>query len=76
MKVGLPGGTLSVSSRSEREEAVLMLQAGLDLSRRRLDVCLLSSGGELVAELAVAPDADGLSGLARSVSRCREPVRA
>jgi transposase len=53
-----------------------MLHAGLDLSRRRLDVCLLSDGGELVAETAVAPDADGLRGLVRRVARCREPVRA
>jgi transposase len=46
-----------------------MLHAGLDLSRNRLDVCLLSAGGELVEELAVAPDADGLGGLARRVAR-------
>src|SRR4051812_13191722 len=53
-----------------------MLHAGLDLSRRRLDVCLLSDGGELIAETAVPPDADGLRGLVRRVARCREPVRA
>jgi hypothetical protein len=29
-----------------------MLHAGLDLSRKRIDVCLLSDQGELVAELA------------------------
>jgi transposase len=46
-----------------------MLHAGLDLSRNRLDVCLLSAGGELVEELAVSPDADGLGGLARRVDR-------
>jgi transposase len=40
-----------------------MLQAGLDLSRRRLDVCLLDEGGELIGETAVAPDVDGLRGL-------------
>ncbi len=37
-----------------------MLHAGLDLSRKRLDVCLLSEHGELVEEPAVPPDADGL----------------
>ena len=37
-----------------------MLHAGLDLSRRRLDVCLLAADGESKAELAVAPGADGL----------------
>jgi len=42
-----------------------MLHAGLDLSRRRLDVCLISDEGEVVGEFAVPPDADGLRGLAR-----------
>jgi transposase len=41
-----------------------MLHAGLDLSRRRLDVCLLGGRGEVVAETAVPADADGLRGLA------------
>jgi hypothetical protein len=41
-----------------------MLHAGLDLSRRRLDVCLLDGHGEVVAEGAVPADADGLRGLA------------
>ena len=45
-----------------------MLHAGLDLSRRRLDVCLLSASGEPVAEFATPADADGLRGLARRVS--------
>jgi transposase len=53
-----------------------MLHAGLDLSRRRLDVCLLSDHGELVAETAAPPDADGLRGLAGRVARHRERVRA
>ena len=44
-----------------------MLHAGLDLSRRKLDVCLLSDAGEIVDEFAVAPDADGLAGLVRRV---------
>ena len=37
-----------------------MLHAGLDLSRKRLDVCLLSDQGELIDELAAFPDAGGL----------------
>jgi transposase len=55
-----------------------MLHAGLDLSRRRLDVCLLAEGGERVAAWAVAPDADGLAGLARRVAERHGPglVRA
>jgi transposase len=52
-----------------------MLHAGLDLSRKRLDVCLLSEHGEVVGERAVPPDADGLRGLARRVIAHREPVR-
>jgi transposase len=51
-----------------------MLHAGLDLSRARLDVCLLDEAGELVARTAAPPDADGLRGL---VDRLRgERVRA
>jgi transposase len=53
-----------------------MLHAGLDLSRRRLDVCVFSDHGELVAETAAPPDADGLRGLAGRVARHRRPVRA
>ena len=44
-----------------------MLHAGLDLSRRKVDVCLLSAGGEIVEEFASPPDADGLRGLTRRV---------
>ena len=36
-----------------------MLHAGLDLSRRRLDICLLDERGELVARLRPRADADG-----------------
>jgi transposase len=41
-----------------------MLYAGLDLSRRRLEVHVLDEGGGTVATLAVHPDADGLRSLA------------
>jgi transposase len=41
-----------------------MLHAGLDLSRRKVDVCLISDAGEIVDEWASPPDADGLRGLA------------
>jgi transposase len=41
-----------------------MLHAGLDLSRRRRDICLVDGHGVLVAETAVPADADGLRGLA------------
>jgi hypothetical protein len=52
-----------------------MLHAGLDLSRKRLDVCLLSEHGELVEEFAVPPDADGLRGLVHRVGQHGAPVR-
>jgi transposase len=40
-----------------------MLHAGLDLSRRKVDVCLVSSAGEIVDEWASPADGDGLRGL-------------
>jgi transposase len=40
-----------------------MLHVGLDLSRKRLDYCLLDEGGVIVERGAVAPDADALAGL-------------
>ena len=52
-----------------------MLHAGLDLSRKRLDVCLLSEHGELVEEFSAPPDADGLRGLVRHVGKHGVPVR-
>jgi predicted NBD/HSP70 family sugar kinase len=54
-----------------------MLHAGLDLGRRKVDVCLLSERGEQLAQLAVPPDADALRGLARRIQESyREPVCA
>jgi transposase len=52
-----------------------MLHAGLDLSRRKVDVCLLSSEGEIVDEWASPPDADGLRGLAARTAMWGSPVR-
>ena len=51
-----------------------MLHAGLDLSRKRLDYCLLDEGGERVGVGVAPPDADGLDGLARRVERRFGPV--
>ena len=34
-----------------------MLHAGLDLSRKRRDVCLLTEAGELIDHIAAPPDA-------------------
>jgi transposase len=54
-----------------------MLHAGLDLSRKRLDVCLLGDDGEHLDQLAVSPDPDSLRTLARRIEQVhREPVCA
>jgi transposase len=54
-----------------------MLHAGLDLSRKKLDVCLLSDEGDHLDQLAVPPDAPSLRRLARRIEEVhREPVRA
>ena len=53
-----------------------MLHAGLDLSRKRLDYCLLNESGERVEVGASPPDGDGLVAFAQRVggviaaSRC------
>jgi transposase len=44
-----------------------MLHAGLDLCRRKVDVCLLNEDGEHLDQLAVPPDSDSLRTLARRV---------
>jgi transposase len=54
-----------------------MLHAGLDLSRKRLDVCLLDDDGEHLDQLAVAPYPDSLRRLARRIEEVHgEPVSA
>src|SRR5919197_650136 len=52
----------------------MVVHAGLDLSRRRVDYCLLDAGGERVGVGAVSPDVDGLEGFARRVAREHGPV--
>jgi transposase len=46
-----------------------MLHAGLDLSRHRLDVCLVAEDGSTLEVTTAPPDRDGLKGLARAVAR-------
>ena len=54
-----------------------MLHAGLDLSRRRVDVCLLSGAGEHLDQLAIPPDAGSLRRLARRIDEVHdEPLCA
>jgi transposase len=45
------------------------------LSRRKVDVCLVSGEGELVDEWASPPDGDGLRGLAARAAMRGGPVR-
>jgi transposase len=69
MKEASLGGTLRrVTEGASQKEAVFMLHAGLDLSRKRLDYCLLGGVGEHVEVGAVPPDGEGLRGLVRDVS--------
>jgi transposase len=44
-----------------------MLHAGLDLSRKKVDVCLLSDEGEHLDQLVVPPEAGSLRTLARRI---------
>jgi transposase len=52
-----------------------VLHLGLDLSRKRVDVCLISDRGELIGHLRAPADRDGLYGLARRVAAYDQPVR-
>src|SRR5215218_4574126 len=54
-----------------------MLHAGLDLSRKKIDICLLTGSGAHLDQLAAPPDADALRTLARRIEEVyREPVCA
>ena len=52
-----------------------MLHAGLDLSRKQVEVCLISDQGELIDRFTATPDRDGLYGPAPRVAVYGEPVR-
>jgi hypothetical protein len=53
-----------------------VLHVGLDLSRRRVDVCVISDAGELLGQFRAPVDRDGLYGLVRRVEPFGGPVRA
>ena len=53
-----------------------MLYAGLDLSRKRLDVHVLRDDGTTALVTAVSPDTSALRTLVRRVAAEGEPVRA
>jgi hypothetical protein len=75
MKDGLPGGTLRVFTRERlrRRPVFMMVRAGLDLSRMRLDFCLLDARGDHVEVGTTPPDADGLRALVRGVAERHGP---
>ena len=52
-----------------------MLHVGLDLSRKWVDVCLISVAGELIDQFPAPADRDGLHGLACRVAAYDQPVR-
>src|SRR5947207_8886997 len=66
---------LRASSRDEGRPHA-MLYAGLDLSGKRLDFCLLDQAGETVEIGAAPPDADELRALAARLAGFAEPVQA
>src|SRR5436190_760624 len=76
MKRGLRGDrlVLSLSEPISRRPPVMFF-AGLDLSRKRLDVHIVDVAGRTVLETAAPPDADGLRGLVERVEPLG-PVRA
>ena len=79
MKEGLLGATLRrvTEGASVRRPTPMMLHAGLDLSRKKVDVCVLSAHGEHLDQLTVPPDADSLRTLARRIEQTHaEPVAA
>lgn len=50
-----------------------MLHVGMDLSRKRLDVCVMDQKGTVLEESPWPPDADGLAHLARDLTRYPDP---
>jgi transposase len=53
-----------------------MIHAGLDLSRKRLDYCLLDAAGQCLGTGTVPPTVAGLTGLSERVRAYGQPVRA
>ena len=52
----------------------MLFHVGLDLSRSRVEVCVLDGGGEVVARTTALPDAGGLAGLAPRVEQLGAPA--
>jgi hypothetical protein len=56
------------SERASVKKDRLHVARGLDLSRKRTDVCLLTAHGGLIDHVTAPSDGDGFSGLARRVA--------
>src|ERR1035441_8172427 len=78
MKRGLPGenNTWVLIGTNHQGGPHTMLHLGLDLSRKRLDVCVLDERGERIAVTAAPPDADGLHELVKRLATYGGPVHA
>jgi transposase len=78
MKRGLPGenNTWVLIGTNHQGGPHTMLHLGLDLSRKRLDVCVLDERGERLAVTAAPPDTDGLRELVRRTAAYGGPVHA
>jgi transposase len=62
---------------SKPKEALMdMMHVGLDLSRKRLDICVLDAAGSLREELRVSPDRESLARLPARVAGPETAVRA
>jgi transposase len=76
MKRDLPVACFVCHREATEKEVPAMLYAGLDLSRKRVDVCLLDEGGARVEITAAPPDGDGLRGLADRLAGYGQPIYA
>src|SRR5690606_29114753 len=66
-----------LSTQPHQQEAQHHAIRRMDLSRKRLDVCVLDEQGTRLLEIGVGPDADALRTLTARVARLRaEPVSA
>ena len=70
----MPRSGVSSKEREPERRPVFMLHAGLDLSRKRLDYCLVDQRGDGVEVGAVPPDGDGLRCFACGVEQRHRPV--
>src|SRR5665811_123923 len=75
MKKGLRGGNVGLSSQPA-PGGPCMLYAGLDLSRQRLDVCVLDENGRTIEVTAATPEVFGLRELVARISRYGDDVTA